>query len=270
MRKYLFFFLLGILGLNSCFFRKSKGEILTVPEIIVEKTMRDSTISRMMISQNSADTSVLSLHYQYYLKADSIWKDSVNQTIAHFVFLSSNFEDLEKKEVKLSNQFFVSCLDSFHKQALQDYSDAEYSSLWAYDVDCRVLEQDENFITLSNFIYTFTGGAHGNTYQQYISFDKKTGKELKLSDIVSNLDEFNEIAEKEFRIALELGSENFEDLGFWFENNKFSCNDNFYFTENGINFLFNTYEIGPYAVGQVEFSVPYTLSKHLLKIDLTK
>ncbi len=270
MKKYLFFFTFGILTLSSCFLKKNSDEVLIIQDLKVEKVMQDSIISRIMISENSIDTSKLTLHYQYYSKVDSIWKDSVNQAIAHFVFLSSNFEERDKKEVKLSNQFFISCLDSFHKKALQDYSDSEYSALWAFEVDCKVLDENEKFITLSNFIYTYTGGAHGNSYQQYMIIDKKNGRELMLSDFISNLDEFNEIAEEEFRTALDLGTEDLEELGFWFEKNKFTCNNNFYFDDKGFHFLYNSYEIAPYAMGQAEFSVPFTLSKHLLKIDLIK
>ncbi|MES2587357.1 MAG: RsiV family protein [Bacteroidota bacterium] len=271
MKNKLFILISGLFLLNSCFVGIKKTIDVPIEKQVFVKQIQDSTISRIMISQNSLDTSNFSLHYQYYLKTDSIWKDSVNQNIAHFIFLSSNFEDTEKKNFEISNQFFVACLDSFYAQGKQDYENSEYSTLWDYDANCQILDEHKLFVTLSNSIYTYTGGAHGNGYQEYVHIDKTTGKSLSLADFVTNIEEFTKLSEKEFRKALEIKEEeNLEDLGFWFPENKFYCNDNFYFMGDSISFFFNSYEIAPYSMGQSEFSIPLNKIKHLLKIDLSK
>lgn len=52
--------------------------------------------------------------------------------------------------------------------------------------------------------------------------------------------------------------------GFWFENNKFSLNDNFLILDSGLVFYYNNYEITAYAFGPTELEIPYTKIKTLV------
>lgn len=81
--------------------------------------------------------------------------------------------------------------------------------------------------------------------------------------------DLNRIAEKEFRKVREMKpEESLEDAGFWFENNKFSLNDNFAITEEGLIFYFNSYKVAaPYAAGPTEIVLNYREFKHLIKED---
>ncbi|MCB0300152.1 MAG: DUF3298 domain-containing protein, partial [Calditrichaeota bacterium] len=45
---------------------------------------------------------------------------------------------------------------------------------------------------------------------------------------------------------------------FFFENNRFELNDNFRIGDNGLEFLFNPYEIAPYAFGAMTLELPYS------------
>lgn len=42
-------------------------------------------------------------------------------------------------------------------------------------------------------------------------------------------------------------------------------NDNFALTKEGIKFIFNPYEIAPYAMGQQEFTIPYSALQAIAK-----
>ena len=95
-----------------------------------------------------------------------------------------------------------------------------------------------------------------------------TGEEIRLSDILIHGygADLNRIAEQEFRKVREMKPEqSLEDAGFWFENNKFSLNDNFALTEEGLTFYFNSYEVAPYVMGPTEIVLNYEDFKHLIK-----
>jgi len=47
-----------------------------------------------------------------------------------------------------------------------------------------------------------------------------------------------------------------EEYGFWFQGDAFEVNENFYFENGNIVFLFNPYEIAPYAGGTSELIIP--------------
>ncbi|NJK82479.1 MAG: DUF3298 domain-containing protein [Saprospiraceae bacterium] len=42
-------------------------------------------------------------------------------------------------------------------------------------------------------------------------------------------------------------------------------NDNFALTSEGVAFMFNPYEIAPYAMGQQQFTIPYTALQAIAK-----
>ncbi len=264
-------FLAFLLLLNSCFLKKKAVDVPVNEPIIAEEIFIDSSIVRFQVSENGLDTAFFNLDYKFFAKEDSIWQKKANSIIADFIYTSTQFETDSTFITPCKESFFTSCLDSFYRQAQIDYSESEYPSMWSYDGKAEVIDINSERICLSNDVYTYTGGAHPNGYSEYINIDRKTGQILKLHDLISDTTEYYKIAEKYFREAIEVSeTEDLDQLGFWFYERGFYCNDNFFIGQDAIHFLFNTYEIGPYAAGQIEFSVPFTLSKHLFKIDLSK
>ena len=129
----------------------------------------------------------------------------------------------------------------------------------------------KDFVTLTAVTSSYEGGAHGMYGTAYYQFDKRTGKELALTDFVTDIKEFNRIAEKYFKKSqgipanVSVGSKD-HSFDFWFENDQFACNDNFYFDGKSMHFMYMPYEISNYAVGTIEFSIPMNKIEHLLKL----
>jgi hypothetical protein len=268
--KKLITLLLGLGLLNSCFLKKKQSENLDLQKIVVaEKIIQDTTITRFLnIKQDSSD---FVIHYNYFLKEDEIWKRAANSYVADFIFTSTHFEQDTISKFKISDDFVIKCLDTFYKAAEQDYYESEFPILWFYDGSSTILSNNSKFLSLSSHAFTFTGGAHPNAYHEFVNFDKNTGNILKLRDIVTDTVAYYKLAEKFFREAIQAQEyEDLNELGYWFSESGFFCNDNFYISENELVFYFNTYEIAPYSHGPTEFSVPFTLSKHLFKLDLSK
>ncbi len=140
----------------------------------------------------------------------------------------------------------------------------EYSCTNEYEVSINIIYQDEIFTQLSFFDYSFTGGAHGNSYVKYILFDNLTGQIINLDDIfVPNWrDKLTSIAEIEFKADLNISS--LEE--FWFEDG-FKLNDNFLISATELSFTYNPYEIISYAFGMIHFSIPFNKIIFLVKKD---
>ena len=124
-----------------------------------------------------------------------------------------------------------------------------------------------NIFSIDYMEYSFTGGAHPNTFVTFKNFSLSDGEEIKLDQIISTdkQNELTTIAEAEFRKLKELTPDaDLGQAGFWFENNKFYLNDNFLMTDSSLVFYYNNYEITAYAFGPTELEIPYSMIKNLI------
>ena len=110
--------------------------------------------------------------------------------------------------------------------------------------------------------YTYTGGAHGMTVETCLNFDIKTGALVKESDIFS--DGYESIVSGLLTKHLPEAFENNEELNMLFQR-EISPNGNFSVSEKGITYTFNQYEIGPYALGIIEITIPWNEIDNIIK-----
>lgn len=269
--RIIFILSVGIL-LVSCHSTKT-AEISTAPETkpATEHT-KDLVMGKVEIqhfSDYAADTTIHTLSYMYYdatIGPKAVYKDSINQHIIDFTRTSTEFEIDESRTATLNNEFFEAQLKLFEAIATEEYALDETANLWDYQGNIAITEYPD-FVTLEMGNWTYTGGAHGNGFTGYTMIDRKTGAVLNLADFVTDLDAFAVIAEREFRKDNEIGAnDNLLDLGFWFEEGKFQCNENFYFDNDEMVFFYNNYEIAPYSAGQITFSISLSDLKDLLRI----
>ncbi len=121
--------------------------------------------------------------------------------------------------------------------------------------------------------YVNMGGAHGLETRNYFNFDLKTGDLIKEKDLFKANYQFEltelikkRIVEESKEYKDQKNSEpiiDLEDTDYWTDSIK--ANGNFYITDEGINYVFNPYEIAPYYIGQTEVSLPFNRLKNLLK-----
>ena len=106
--------------------------------------------------------------------------------------------------------------------------------------------------------YSFTGGAHPNSFKSMHIFDTKTGKELEMKSFVSDTAALLKKAEAAFRKTEKLASDvDLEEEGYFLSNHRFFLPANYTFTRNGVLFYYNPYEIAPYVKGVIKFTIPY-------------
>lgn len=150
--------------------------------------------------------------------------------------------------VELVNASFV--------QMANEFTDEEHN--WKIDIHSSIYYTNEKVIVLETRTQDFTGGAHGNRYVLYGNLARPGGDALTYADFVTDMNGFKTSAEVFFRDAQDLShNAALEAYGYFFEDGVFQLPEQFAFTEKGLLFLYNTYEIGPYSMGIIEFTMPY-------------
>ncbi len=131
-----------------------------------------------------------------------------------------------------------------------------------------ILHNRNNLLVTEDFSFTYEGGAHPLTTIYYDNYDLQTGDKLRLDDLFKTgyRKEFNKIGEKQVRKYLNIGPDvNLEEAGLFIKSGEFNVNSNFEINKAGITFLFNQYEIAPYALGQIKISIPFNQIKEYIK-----
>lgn len=139
--------------------------------------------------------------------------------------------------------------------------DADAPSMgWEYDGSGDTLLISPKVISIYYQVYSFTGGAHGNSNISYLNFNAQTGDLLKLTDIVSDTTALKKIAELKFeKTQKEFAKDNdFEyDRASYFWEKPFYLPANIAVTKTGLLFMYNPYEAAAYALGPISFDLTW-------------
>jgi hypothetical protein len=170
-----------------------------------------------------------------------------------------------------SNETFEDMMLGFldeYKKFKKEFPKSEQH--WKLERIASELFKGKNIYCIEVFEYSYLGGAHPNSYRKFINFDLSNGDELKLTDLLNDgfYQQLNIVGEEIFRQTNEIEpSKDLTEAGYWFDNNKFSVNNNFTIDEYGLTFYFNNYEITAYAFGPTELFIPYDRISDLIKPD---
>ncbi|HEY8931616.1 MAG TPA: DUF3298 domain-containing protein [Mucilaginibacter sp.] len=138
---------------------------------------------------------------------------------------------------------------------------------YTVDVKAKVIRQDSSLTLVEVSGYGYTGGAHGGFYKGFVNWNSKSGKVLKLDDVMAtgNLSKLTAVAEKIFRKNENLSDTTSLANNYFFKDDKFGLANEYAINPTGILFFYNEYEIKPYAAGTTELLVPYNQIKSLLR-----
>lgn len=144
-------------------------------------------------------------------------------------------------------------------------SEAEGSVMgnWMAEASDTVLLNNGKYLTLSIAGYVYAGGAHGSPTAAVATFDVATGMQLTWDDLVTDKAALKTLAEKKYRQEM---ADVFKD-GFEFDDFfKFELPANFGLVQDGIYFHYLHYEVGPYAIGNAVFVLPFSEIGALAKV----
>ncbi|MBA9027469.1 DUF3298 and DUF4163 domain-containing protein [Peribacillus huizhouensis] len=129
---------------------------------------------------------------------------------------------------------------------------------YEYNSSYKVLFNKDHKISILMYDYQFSGGAHGNTIVTAYNFNTENGKQYKLDDIIIKDNSYAKISNyvkeyiKKHPDVFFTDSETLNAL-------KVTKDHAFYFVDDGIALLFQSYEIAPYSSGQPVIIIPSTI-----------
>ena len=186
---------------------------------------------------------------------------SVNISLKEEVISLLSFDDEE--EIKEMEQAITSFTQSF-KELKSRFPDETVG--WEAKINCGVAYEDDSILTLVLNAYTFTGGAHGYSSTTFLNFDKGKGKEMENWELFKDLEGFKNLTETKFRMQEEIPEEgNINITGFMFDGDAFQLAENMGYTDEGIQLVYNQYEIASYADGSKILTLPFTEANKYLK-----
>ena len=114
-----------------------------------------------------------------------------------------------------------------------------------YTRNYEVVFTSPRYVSFRASEFAYTGGAHGGTTVTVGSIDRRTGRIVKLADLLpeNRLPALTRVLHQ--AVVRQLGGED-ELLG------EVRPHDNFFIADDGLHFVFNEYEVACYAAGTIE------------------
>jgi len=184
---------------------------------------------------------------------DSPVSEAINRSFHEEIISILSFT--EDKTIDSADKALQSFTDSYKELKVKFPDEVQ----WEAKIDGEVVYEDENIITLVLNSYSFTGGAHGYASTSFLNFDKRKGTELENWELFDDLDGFEDFAETKFRIQEKIPQDaNINATGFMFEGDSFHLANNIGYTKEGIQLIYNQYEVASYADGPIVLILPFT------------
>ncbi len=255
--------------LAGCSFGDKEKQDVTQPEVVPSATfityeLRDINDKKGPCATDSSSQPCLNvdINYPIITKGGSQQVlDSVNKGIKEDIFSYAFI-----KETPKSFESLIDEISDEYEAILKEFPD--YTNPWSLEISSDIIFQAPKFISVATTIFSYTGGAHPNSYLVYKSYDLQTGKAIALGDILRAdfEQDLYRSAEIEFRMNNKIPpSQDLSESGFFFEDEEFKLNDNFAIIDKSLIFYFNPYEIASYSRGPSELELKLTDYADMIK-----
>lgn len=272
MKKYFYFLLSSLILLSACGKKASNTsntettDSTKVAPIKIDSSLFEVDTFHVVQNEtkcNEGECSSCDLYYEKIRTPLLPVHDSVNQYIDTMMNHALNEMSSEKLGLDLKKR-----ADDFINTS--NDPDFEAFSGWDYTIHSTILRPVTEIISVSSGWGGFMGGAHPNYYSETVNFFVSNGKKVQLGDLFKDIKQLNKIAEPYFRKQNELdATTSLEELGFWFKDNLFTVNENFDISDESIIWQYNSYEVGPYVIGQPSVKVPLKALEKIMKVKFT-
>ncbi|GAA4404973.1 hypothetical protein GCM10023187_22920 [Nibrella viscosa] len=195
-------------------------------------------------------------------KASQIINDSVQALVRSSVmgWLDSAPDTRQPTDLAAAAHLFA----ADYRRLLKDVG--MVGGCWELEIKGDTVYVGPQVLTIRMETYANTGGAHPNTFSTYYSFDRATGRQLRLSDLVTDTTALAPIVERIFRLKQGISEEQrLEEEGYFAETGRFVLPEHVGVGRKGLIFYYNPYEIAAYAQGPIEIVVPYREIKEVLQ-----
>ena len=184
--------------------------------------------------------------------------------------INRNLDEHIIKLISTQENSATSNLEELSEEFLADYRTAAENFSeeppWEAYVDQKVYLRSDSLISVGVTTEIFSGGAHGYKTLTFLNFDPTTGKILSKNDIFER--DFTSFVEQKFREEQGIPKdENINSTGFWFKNETFSLPENIGFSDEKVILVYNSYEIAPYAAGDIVMEIPLEEVRPFIRIE---
>lgn len=137
---------------------------------------------------------------------------------------------------------------------------------YEYDINSSTDTGYKGYVNYTIDFFEFTGGAHPNSYKIILTFDPTDGHEVTLSEIMKEgyeeplLAIITDELLKFFKVE---SVEELEKMTFGLDN--LFISKNVIMNNNKMTFVYNKYDIAPYAVGEIVIDIEQEKLKDLIK-----
>ncbi len=232
-------------------------ELIQVEEESIRYRLRNYQF--FAIGDESSDTLVqVRIRHPHFYDGSYVW---LNEKLNDLAVNGSEPSIHRRNAAQTAAEIFTD-----YQTFLDDFPDYEIS--WYLFRYIEIIYEDSLLLTMLYQEERYLGGAHPNSFRMFFNLDKTQQKELSLYDIIipEKAADLTRYAEKQFRHIRGLNfTGSINAAGFWFVDDQFSLSDNFIFTEEGLLFYYNPYDIAPYSMGSTELVLPYKEINRFLK-----
>lgn len=180
-----------------------------------------------------------------------------------------------KAALKYFGEKYGKCLKSGYDDIKEYNEGSEAPMPHSYEVGIRKAYDANKFLTYEVTSYTYLGGAHGSSTNYQVNIDKETAKIVEQTIDTTKTKEMQPLLRKG---VIEYFKECGEDISDDKLNDMLFIDNNTIpmpafqpaLTEKGLRFMYQQYEIGPYAIGIVSFTVPYDKIKTFMTKEALK
>ena len=185
------------------------------------------------------------------------------ETSASYPELAEAFNGLNDVKFEDFHKTFQENVDEITQRI---HDDPNYTGTYTDRETCKVVRADQCIVSLLGTRYGYTGGAHGYEVYSGMNYDPVSGKELKLSEFVTDPDAFRETVKEQIYADYPYVEEDLTEQ-YFAETNL----DDMIWTAGyeGITCYFNAYTLGPYAIGSQIIHVPYAGNETLMTETFT-
>lgn len=235
-------------------------------ESVVASSTETSAASSEVVESSESKADIIGAGPDYVVLShkDSVcyWSDEEEDLVdaqyakaSELVILSPGYDKL-KAAIDVQN---VAALEGMEQaiDAAYDFLDSEDDYSFAYfpwesTTDMYVTRSDAQLFSYITNFYDYMGGAHGYYYSRAYNYDPATGRELKLSDLVTDMSKLHELVVAQIKDEW--------DTDELFEEWEDTVDEAFNYPD-GLNFLagpdticiwFDTYELAPYVCGEIQ------------------
>lgn len=165
--------------------------------------------------------------------------------------------DLDEMVRQYTKAYIVNYLEEGNDAIANYGDDMEAAANWmSYEENCEgsVLYNDYGIFSYSVKLYTYTGGAHGNSSNCVGTINLNTNKIITLETLFDQ--ENKEIIKGEILSILVQEHQLLND--------EIEATENFYITDRGITFVYDEFEIASYSDGEISVTLGWDKIKPLL------